>query len=90
MVIVGNNLNNEENDEKFRNKLNEDFSFQNFTKLRKNKNILKQFKDGDDNNREKQSETEKFDDYENFILFFRTQLIYCFLSNKNINDSLLD
>ena len=90
VVIVGNNLNNEENDEKFRNKLNEDFSFQNFTKLRKNKNILKQFKDGDVNNGEKQSETEKFDDYENFILFFRIQLIYCFLSNKNINDSLLD
>ena len=59
-----------------------------FTKYIKNKSKLnlssESIHDGDT------TLNEKYQDYENLIFYLRTQLIYCFISNKKNNDSCAD
>ena len=63
-------------------------SIEMFTEYIKNKAKLnssnESIKDGDI------TLNEKFQDYENLIFYLRTQLIYCFIGNKKMNDSFAD
>ena len=63
-------------------------SIEMFTKYIKNKSKLnlssESIHDGDT------TLNEKYQDYENLIFYLRTQLIYCFISNKKNNDSCAD
>ena len=77
------------NEEKEEKKLERNFSIESFTKYRKSK--FKYNQDDEDNiNEEDISLTEKYQDCENFVYFLRTQLIYCFLTNKSYNDEIVD
>ena len=74
-------------------KNDKEFSIESFTKYRKSKakHIIKNEEEVEDNNNEQDiTLTEKYQDCENFVYFLRTQLIYCFLANKNYDDSFLD
>ena len=76
-----NNINNEIEQEIIEDNVDEDIS----TKIKLNKNVVEKINNGDFI-----TETEKYEDYQNFIFYLRAQLIYCFLTNKNHEDSLLD
>ena len=79
--IKDNNINNEIEQEIIEDNVDEDIS----TKIKLNKNVVEKINNGDFI-----TETEKYEDYQNFIFYLRAQLIYCFLTNKNHEDSLLD
>ena len=75
------------------NKFDKEFSIESFTKYRKSK--VKFIKDEDEDEQDNNNEqditlNEKYHDCENFVYFLRTQLIYCFLANKNYENSFLD
>ena len=83
-------INKEDKGKKLDEKFNEELSIRNMFKFRRsifkfNKNKIKE-----GNNDQYNTETEIYEDYENFVFFLRTQLIYCFLSNKNNDNSFLD
>ena len=80
---------NEYFDEEKENKKKEKFSIESFAKYRRSKVKFNQ-DENDNDNEEDITLTEKYQDCENFIYFLRNQLIYCFLTNKNSNDSFLD
>ena len=79
--IKDNNINNEIEQEIIEDNVDEDIS----NKIKLNKNFVEKINNGDFI-----TETEKYEDYQNFIFYLRAQLIYCFLTNKNNEDSLLD
>ena len=79
--IKDNNINNEIEQEIIEDNVDEDIS----NKIKLNKNVVEKINNGDFI-----TETEKYEDYQNFIFYLRAQLIYCFLTNKNNEDSLLD
>ena len=76
-----NNKSNENKEEIIEDNFDEDFS---------NNVILNKKSDEKIDNTPFITETEKYEDYQNFIFYLRAQLIYCFLTNKNHEDSLLD
>ena len=79
--IKENNKSNENKEEIIEDNFDEDFS---------NNVILNKKSDEKIDNTPFITETEKYEDYQNFIFYLRAQLIYCFLTNKNHEDSLLD
>ena len=82
-------LNFEEKEKEQEIKLDEDFSnksLENFENNIMKSNII----ENEDINYKDINENEKYDDFENLVFFLRTQLIYCFLNNKNTSDSFID
>ena len=92
--IEKNNLSIEDKEKIIENKFDKEFSIESFTKYRKSKAkqlIKNEDEEEEDNiNEEDITLTEKYQDYENFVYLLRTQLIYCFLANKNYDDSFLE
>ena len=87
------NFSIEDSDKKIENKFEKDkeFSIEAFTKYRKSKvKFIKNEEEEDSSNEQDITLTEKYQDCENFVYFLRTQLIYCFLANKNYDESFLD
>ena len=87
------NFSIEDSDKKIENKFEKDkeFSIETFTKYRKSKvKFIKNEEEEDSSNEQDITLTEKYQDCENFVYFLRTQLIYCFLANKNYDESFLD
>ena len=85
------NFSIEDSDKKLENKLDKEFSIETFTKYRKSKvKFIKNEEEEDSSNEQDITLTEKYQDCENFVYFLRTQLIYCFLANKNYDESFLD
>ena len=85
-----NNFSIEDKNKILEDKLDKDFSIETFSKFRKSRIKFYENEDENINNDEDITLTEKYQDCENFIYFLRTQLIFCFLSNKNYDHSFDD
>ena len=92
--IEKNNLSIEDKEKIIENKFDKEFSIESFTKYRKSKAkqlIQNEDEEEEDNiNEQDITLTEKYQDYESIVYLLRTQLIYCFLANKNYDDSFLE